>query len=123
MKFGKTLASSELPRYRGSYLNYKALKKLLSSPFPSQAARATAFRSALQDEVTRLNAFVSAQEAALSSATAALDADRRATPASDGVARAALSARAQALATEGLELSSFVELCYTASYKAAKKCD
>ena len=123
MKFGKTLASSELPRYRGSYLNYKALKKLLSSPVPSQAARATAFRSALQDEVTRLNAFVSAQEAALSTATAALDADRRATPASDGVARAALSARAQALATEGLELSSFVELCYTASYKAAKKCD
>lgn len=100
MKFGQELTARERERFRGHYLNYRGLKRLLKElagakkPEAGAAAAATStaaaarFITELQREVTRINVYVAACQMQL-------DAERRKIEGEAGGGRAVTAAAAQ----------------------------
>jgi hypothetical protein len=144
MKFAHELDDARAvsdPQWRDAFVDYKRLKKIVSrrrrgssstaSPGDARSEEgggdgggATAeFLRALQEEADRVNAFVSLQSARARAEAASIDESRRTTPASAVTQRAQLVARTRVLYESLARLGAFVELSYTAFYKAAKKLD
>ena len=126
MKFGKQLEAAIIPKWRGAYIDYKRLKKVLKQTAPlarDDLTITTRFLSALQQELDHVNALVAEEEAHAMGEAAELAAARRSVPVSRMEDRRQLQVRTRALYANMEALNSFVEINYTACYKIAKKHD
>ena len=141
MKFAKQLESQAMPHWRQYYVNYKGLKKVLKqieklrkenadAEVPHELVLETSarFLAELQNEIAKVNGLASERQAALAQQRASIE-DLRRHAASCSDQKEAAELRKSAVAAERelwrgtSQLREFVELNYTAAYKAVKKHD
>ena len=111
------------PKWRGHYIDYKRLKKLLKKTSSSAGVDSEAFLTELQRYVDAVNAFVTEQQRLIAQENRDIAEARKHTAASDQGARRELQSRAQAVWSLTTELTQFAETNYTTVYKAIKKHD
>ena len=102
-----------MPKWAAEYIDYRALKKLLSA-----GGDESAFMTALTAEIAKVNTHAASVEAALRGRMAKMVSLRRSAAPYEVTLTATHELYA---ATE--ELQSYCELCYTAVYKICKKYD
>jgi SulP family sulfate permease len=112
MKFGKTLESLMVEKWRYSYIDYKRLKKLLKMTLNEDE-----FLVELYEEIGKVNALVQVEEGNLRTLSINLSTARRSNT------HQVTYERSKAFYTALEELVAFCEVNYTIVYKITKKFD
>ena len=127
MKFGEQLTQQAMSAWKDFYVDYALLKSVIYARTPDTDQAVTNFLAAFNAEVDKVKSFVDDQLHTIASEARSIQ-ELRAQSAPDDAA-AAVRARRDWIAAENKQLDvlyrlrQFVELNYTAMYKALKKFD